>query len=159
LGSKRLIIKNLDILAASNPQLLMPIKAKSFLFVSNRECKTFKGLWIDFYASPISSKRMQFYIFHFIFWFWLFIAFSNTCSTPFEVEDYDPWKYIIFIYGNCLQKALVEYYPLRLEFSILIANDFELPGFPIMRIGILFIKQTRDVNMFYIRAELKAIFY
>jgi len=75
------------------------------------------------------------------------------------VEDYDPWKYIIFIYGNCLQKALVEYYPLRLEFSILIANDFELPGFPIMRIGILFIKQTRDVNMFYIRAELKAIFY
>jgi len=38
-------------------------------------------------------------------------------------------------------------------------RDFELPGLPMIRMGILFIKQTSDVNMFSIKAELKAIFY
>jgi hypothetical protein len=86
-------------------------------------------------------------------------AFSNTCSTPLDVEDYDPWKYIILISGNCLQKALEEFSPLRLEFNILMDRDLELPGLPMIRMGILFIKQTSDVNIFSIRAELKAIFY
>ena len=86
-------------------------------------------------------------------------AFSNTCSTPLEVEDYDPWKYIIFISGNCLKNAVVEFSPLKFEFNILMDSNFELPELPMIRIGILFIKQTRDANIFSIKVELKAIFY
>jgi len=58
-----------------------------------------------------------------------------------------------------LQKELIELSPLRLEFNILIDKDFELPGLPIIKIGILFITQTRDENTFSINAGLRAIFY
>jgi len=36
----------------------------------------------------------------------------------------------------------------------LIESDFELPGLPIIKIGILFIRQTKEVNIFSIKAEL-----
>jgi len=50
-------IKNLDIFAASNSQLLIPINEIIFwLEIYNLPCSTFKGLWTDFYARPISSK-------------------------------------------------------------------------------------------------------
>jgi hypothetical protein len=74
------------------------------------------------------------------------------------VHDYDPWKYIILIRGYFLQKVLCELYPLRLEQSIFMDSDFELPGFPIIKMGILFWMQTKLVNRLSIKAELKAIF-
>jgi hypothetical protein len=58
----------------------------------------------------------------------------------------------MFISGKCLQKEFIEFAPLKLDFSIFIDKDFELPGFPIIKIGILFIKQTKDVNIFSINA-------
>jgi hypothetical protein len=60
----------------------------------------------------------------------------------------------MLIYGRFLQKRAVEFSPLRLELSILIDNDFELPGLPIIKTGILFIRQTNEVNTFSIKAEL-----
>ncbi len=63
------------------------------------------------------------------------------------------------IAGNCLQNYDLEVYPLKFESIILTDNDFELPGLPIIKIGILLFKQTIVANKFYIRAELRAIFY
>jgi hypothetical protein len=93
-----------------------------------------------------------------LFYWFERIAFSNTLSTPLEVEDSDPWKYIIFISGNFLQNYFYELLPLKLEINILIESDLELPGLPMMRMGILFMMQTIEVKIFSIRAELKAMF-
>lgn len=38
---------------------------------------------------------------------------------------------------------------MRLEASVLTDNDLELPGLPMMSIGILFMRQTKVVKMFY----------
>lgn len=48
---------------------------------------------------------------------------------------------------------------MKFESIILTDNDFELPGLPIIKIGILLFKQTIVANKFYIRAEFRAIFY
>ena len=38
-------------------------------------------------------------------------------------------------------------------------KDLEFPGFPIIRIGILFIRQINVVKMFYLSEKFIAIFY
>jgi len=48
--------------------------------------------------------------------------------------------------------------PFKFESSIFMEMDFELPGFPIMRMGILFIKHMRVAKRFSIKAALYAIF-
>lgn len=69
----------------------------------------------------------------------------------------DPWKYMMLSYGNLWQNLDSEFYPLRLELIMRIESDLELPGLPIIRIGILFIKQTNVVNTFYLSEKLIAI--
>jgi hypothetical protein len=64
----------------------------------------------------------------------------------------------MLISGSFWQNKAFEFSPRRFELSILIDSDFELPGLPIIRIGILFIKQTNEVKTFSIKAELYAIF-
>lgn len=59
--------------------------------------------------------------------------------------------------GNCWQKLDSEFKPLKLELIILIERDFELPGFPMIKMGILFIKHTKVVNTFYLSEKLIAI--
>lgn len=50
-----------------------------------------------------------------------------------------------------------EFNPLKLELIILMERDLELPGLPMMRMGILFIRQTKVVNTFYLSEKLMAI--
>lgn len=63
----------------------------------------------------------------------------------------------MFSSGKFWQNLDSEFYPLRFELIILIERDLELPGFPIIKIGILFIKQIKVVNTFYLREKLIAI--
>lgn len=61
--------------------------------------------------------------------------------------------------GKSLQNFDSEFKPLKLELIILIDNDLELPGLPMIKIGILFIKQTSVVKTFYLSEKLIAILY
>jgi hypothetical protein len=45
----------------------------------------------------------------------------------------------------------------RLEASILTESDLELPGLPMIRMGILFIRHTNVVKIFYFKAWLIAM--
>jgi len=56
-----------------------------------------------------------------------------------------------------LQNLESEFKPLKFELIILMDKDFELPGLPMIRIGILFIKQTKVVKTFYLSEKLMAI--
>jgi hypothetical protein len=47
--------------------------------------------------------------------------------------------------------------PLRFEANKFTESDFELPGLPIIKIGILFIIQTKVVNVFSFKAEFLAM--
>jgi hypothetical protein len=47
--------------------------------------------------------------------------------------------------------------PLRFEANRFTESDFELPGLPIIRMGILFMRQTNAVKVFYFKAEFIAI--
>lgn len=49
--------------------------------------------------------------------------------------------------------------PLRFELIIRIDKDLEFPGLPIIRIGILFIIQTKVVKTFSRSEKLTATFY
>ena len=57
-----------------------------------------------------------------------------------------------------MQNYESEFSPFKLDTIVLIDNDFEFPGFPIIKIGILFIKQAKRVNIFSLREKLVAIF-
>jgi hypothetical protein len=59
--------------------------------------------------------------------------------------------------GNWRQNLDSEFNPLKLELIILMERDLELPGLPMMRMGILFIRQTKVVNTFYLSEKLMAI--
>ena len=56
-----------------------------------------------------------------------------------------------------LQNLDSEFKPLKLELIILIDNDLELPGLPMIKMGILFIKQTSVVKTFYLSEKFIAI--
>jgi hypothetical protein len=73
---------------------------------------------------------------------------------PSDVEDSLPWKLSKLIAGKFLQNYDYDSFPLRFESNILIEMDLELPGFPIMRIGILLMRQIRVEKRFYIKALL-----
>ena len=60
-------------------------------------------------------------------------------------------------YGNFLQNYESEFAPFRFELIILIDNDLEFPGFPIISMGILFIIHIRVVNKFYLNEKFNAI--
>ena len=59
--------------------------------------------------------------------------------------------------GNFLQNYDSELLPLKFELIILIDSDFELPGLPIIKIGILFMIHIRVVKTFYRSEKLIAI--
>lgn len=126
--------------------------------ISNLLCNTFKGLCTDFSARPISSKYIQFKQLN-LDDTWVISTFANTYKIPSEVDDSDPWKYIIFIYAYFLNNSESELLPFKFEARILIERDLELPGLPIIKMGILFIIQTKVVKVFSIRAVLIAILY
>ena len=52
----------------------------------------------------------------------------------------------------------MEFTPLKFDAIILIDKDLELPGLPIISIGILFIKHTKVVKTFSLKAKFIAIF-
>lgn len=59
--------------------------------------------------------------------------------------------------GNFWQNYDSEFKPLRFELIILIESDFEFPGLPMIRTGILFMMQTNVVNTFSRKEKLIAI--
>jgi len=80
---------------ASSDQLLMP--TKDTLGGSNKECRTFKGLWGEISANPISSKMTITIAFcpseSFCCYFWNskdFKALSKIFSMPCEVDWTEP---------------------------------------------------------------------
>ena len=64
----------------------------------------------------------------------------------------------MLISSSLWQNLQGEFSPFKVEFSIFIERDFELPGWPIINIGILFMRQTKELKTFSIKAELYAIF-
>jgi len=80
----------------------------------------------------------------------------KTSSTPSEVEDSDPWKYIMLISGYFLHISISELLPFKFDARIRIDRDLELPGLPMMSMGILFMMQTKEVKVFSLRAVLIA---
>jgi hypothetical protein len=91
-------------------------------------------------------------------YFWEFLAFSNICSTPLEVHVYEPWKYIMLNSGNYWHILLFEFFPFKFDYKILTDKDFEFPGWPTIKTGILLIKQIRVTKIFYFNALFMAIF-
>jgi len=64
----------------------------------------------------------------------------------------------MLIYGYFLQIYVLEPVPSKFDAKMFTDRDLELPGFPIIKIGILFIIQTKVVKIFSFRAEFSAIF-
>ena len=148
------------IFAASKAQFDMPTTATSGNAPSpgsSRLCNTFKGLYCDTSARPISSRRTTGRISPLLLCSLYFRAFSNTLSIPSDVEDSEPWWETTYSCGSFLRKGSLASFPLKLLRIICIDKDLLHPGFPTTKTGIRFRIQTSITNTFSRRAPFLAV--
>ena len=161
LGSGIVTVIPLFILEASNIQFDTPkneiFLSSSFKSYSNSLCITFKGLWGECSAKPISSKYIVLILDLFSFTFNISLAFSKIAFTPSEVLFNAPWYVLTYIFGYFWKNEFVDMLPFIALFINWTLKVLLHPGLPMVNIGIFVLIATNKENKFSNNALFFAI--